>query len=300
MSRTLSLLAVQAAPHQLADPVNAFATEVEAALSYQPDAQLVVFPELHLFGDGVPDQQREPVLRDSAQPLDGPRVTALREIAADLGVWLVPGSVCERGPHGEFFNTAVLLSPTGEVAGSYRKMFPWRPYEPYDAGDRFVVADLPGIGRAGFNICYDAWFPEVSRHLAWMGAEVIVNVVKTTTPDRAQEVVLARANAIVNQVFVVSVNVAGPVGEGRSIVVGPEGEVVAESLDSAPTVLAVELDLDAVPRVQRDGTMGVARPWSQFTKADEAIQLPLYGGRMDPTTWRAGGAPEDNQAPEAG
>ncbi len=72
--------------------------------------------------------------------------------------------------------------------------------------------DLAGIGRVGLNICYDAWFPEVSRQLAWMGAEVILNVVKTTAPDRRQELVLAKANAIVNQVFVVSVNCAGPAG----------------------------------------------------------------------------------------
>jgi predicted amidohydrolase len=292
VSRTLRLLAVQATPHQLADPVSAFAAEVETALARDPEAQLVVFPELHLFGDGDPDQQREAVLRDSAEPLDGPRVRALQGIAADLGVWLLPGSVCERGPRGEFFNTAVLLSPTGEIAGSYRKVFPWRPYEPYDPGDRFAVVDLPHVGRAGLNICYDAWFPEVSRHLAWMGAEVIFNVVKTTTPDRAQEVVLAQANAIVNQVFVVSVNVAAPVGEGRSLVVDPEGVILAEAPDSAPTVLSVELDLDAVARVQRDGTVGVARPWSQFTRADRPIELPLYAGRMDPETWRPRSAPD--------
>ena len=58
---------------------------------------------------------------------------------------------------------------------------------------------------------------------------MILNLVQTTTPDRAQELVLARANAIVNQVFVVSVNCAGPDGMGRSIVVDPEGAVLAEA-----------------------------------------------------------------------
>ena len=91
-------------------------------------------------------------------------------------------------------------------------MFPWRPYEPYDPGRPVRGLRHPGVGRIGLAICYDAWFPEVARHLAWMGAEVIVNPVMTTTADRAQEVVLARANAIVNQVYVVSVNTAGPLG----------------------------------------------------------------------------------------
>ncbi|WP_240720344.1 carbon-nitrogen hydrolase family protein [Pseudarthrobacter sp. NamB4] len=142
--------------------------------------------------------------------MDGPRVNELKQLAKDLNIWLVPGSVCERGPEGQLFNTQLVLSPEGELAGYYRKIFPWRPFEPYDPGDRFTTVDLPGIGRVGLNICYDAWYPGVSRQLAWMGADVILNVVKTTTPDRKQELILAKANAIVNQVFMVSVNCAGP------------------------------------------------------------------------------------------
>ena len=133
-------------------------------------------------------------MRAAAEPLDGPRVKLLGELAGDLGVWLMPGTVCELGEDGALYNTAVVLSPTGELVASYRKCFPWRPYEPYLPGDRFVVFDLP-VGRIGVSICYDAWFPEVARHLAWMGAEVIVNPTQTTTCDRDQEVVLARANA---------------------------------------------------------------------------------------------------------
>ncbi|GAP58695.1 hydrolase [Arthrobacter sp. Hiyo1] len=71
----------------------------------------MVFPELHLFGDSNPDLQRTEVLQDSAEPLDGPRVKELRQLAADLGIWLVPGSVCERGPEGQLFNTQLVLSP---------------------------------------------------------------------------------------------------------------------------------------------------------------------------------------------
>jgi predicted amidohydrolase len=49
----------------------------------------------------------------------------------DLSIWLVPGSICERGEDGQIFNTAVWLTPEGKLAASYRKIFPWRPYEPY-------------------------------------------------------------------------------------------------------------------------------------------------------------------------
>lgn len=285
MQRILPLVAAQAAPRLIGEPVSAFADEVKAALAEKPDSRLVVFPELHLFGDGNPDLQRTEALQESAEPLGGPRVKELKQLAADLGVWLVPGSVCERGPEGELFNTQLVLSPEGELAGYYRKIFPWRPFEPYDPGDRFTTVELKGIGRVGLNICYDAWYPEVSRQLAWMGAEVILNVVKTTTPDRRQELVLAKANAIVNQVFVVSVNCAGPTGQGKSIIVDPEGNTLAEAEDDAPVLLAADLDLAAVEHVRTHGTENLNRPWSQFRDGEAAVELPVYQGRINPATW---------------
>ena len=285
MQRILPLIAAQAAPRLIGEPVSAFADEVKAALETKPDSKLVVFPELHLFGDGNPDRQRTEALQDSAEPLDGPRVKELQQLAADLGIWLVPGSVCERGPEGQLFNTQLVLSPEGELAGYYRKIFPWRPFEPYDPGDRFTTVDLAGIGRVGLNICYDAWYPEVSRQLAWMGAEVILNVVKTTTPDRRQELVLAKANAIVNQVFVVSVNCAGPTGQGKSIIVDPEGNTIAEAGGDAPVLLTADLDLAAVGHVRTHGTENLNRPWSQFRDGEAAVELPVYQGRINPLTW---------------
>ncbi|MET3935689.1 carbon-nitrogen hydrolase family protein [Arthrobacter sp. OAP107] len=285
MQRILPLIAAQARPRLIGEPVTAFADEVKAALETKPDSNLVVFPELHLFGDGNPDRQRTEALQDSAEPLDGPRVKELKELAADLGIWLVPGSVCERGPEGQLFNTQLVLSPEGELAGYYRKIFPWRPFEPYDPGDRFTTVELTGIGRVGLNICYDAWYPEVSRQLAWMGAEVILNVVKTTTPDRRQELVLAKANAIVNQVFVVSVNCAGPTGQGKSIIVDPEGNTIAEAGDDAAVLLAADLDLAAVEHVRTHGTENLNRPWSQFRDGEAAVELPVYQGRINPLTW---------------
>jgi predicted amidohydrolase len=285
MQRILPLIAAQAVPRLIGEPVSAFADEVKAALETKPDSKLVVFPELHLFGDGSPDRQRTEALQDSAEPLDGPRVKELQQLAADLGIWLVPGSVCERGPEGQLFNTQLVLSPEGGLAGYYRKIFPWRPFEPYDPGDRFTTVDLAGIGRVGLNICYDAWYPEVSRQLAWMGAEVILNVVKTTTPDRRQELVLAKANAIVNQVFVVSVNCAGPTGKGQSIIVDPEGNTITEADGDAPVLLTADLDLAAVGHVRTHGTENLNRPWSQFRDGEAAVELPVYQGRINPLTW---------------
>lgn len=289
MPRPLPIALAQLPPRPYTDSVAAFADQVRTVLAEHPGTRLVAFPELHLCGvEGTADERTEQ-LNAAAQPLDGPRTCDLAQLAGDLGVWLSPGSVCERGEHGELFNTALVFSPEGELAGSYRKVFPWRPYEPYDPGDRFVVADLADEGRIGFSICYDAWFPEVTRHLAWLGAELVLNPVQTTTPDRAQELVLARANAITNQVFVASVNTAGPVGVGDSILVGPEGTVLGELPGATSGVLASTVDLDEVARVRREGTAGVNRMWDQFTPGDQPLELPLYGGRIEPDRWRPRG-----------
>jgi predicted amidohydrolase len=284
MSRPLPIALAQFSPSPIDAPFDEFAHQAQGIVNAFPGVRLIAFPELHLFGSDL-DPAREERLHEAAEPAGGPRVRALTELAGDLGIWLVPGSICERGPNSELFNTSLVLSPQGGLVASYRKMFPWRPYEPFDPGDRFVVADLPGTGRIGLSICYDSWFPEVTRHLAWMGAEAIINVVKTTTSDRAQELVLARANAIVNQVFMVSVNCAGPVGTGQSLVVDPEGRVRVSSSDACETVLTDVIDFDAVTVVRDHGTAGLNRVWSQFRDTDSPISLPLYDGRIDPATW---------------
>jgi len=264
-----------------------FEAQASRLLREAAGADLLAFPEVHLFGASSPDPEtRAAELRAAAVDLDGPLVAGLRAIAARLGAWLVPGTLVERAPDGGIYNTAIVLTPEGEIAGIYRKIFPWRPFEPYRPGGQFTVVDIPGRCRLGLSICYDAWFPELTRHLAWYGADVVLNLVKTTSDDREQEVVLARANSIVNQVFTVSVNCAGPEGRGRSLIVDPEGGVLAESPDREQTLLTVDLDIDHVARVRTTGTAGVNRMWAQFRSDDAPIDLPLYAGRIDPTTWQ--------------
>ncbi len=282
MDRTLPIAVVQAAPEAAGAP-GALAAHAQHLTRNFPQARMLVYPELHLFAhEGAADRAW---LMDRAEPLGGPRVRALATLAGDLGVWLVPGTVYERGPEGQLFNTAVVFTPEGQLAAHYRKVFPWRPHEPFDPGDRFVTFDMPGVGRAGLSICYDAWFPEVTRHLAWMGAEVVLNLVRTTTCDRAQEVVLARANAITNQIFMVSVNCAGPTGTGQSVIVDPEGLVRAAATGSDATVLTDVLDLHHVTRVRTYGTAGLTHMWRQFQPGDAPLPLPLYQGRIDPDRW---------------
>jgi predicted amidohydrolase len=312
VSRSLELLAVQAPPLPLGTPFAVFADQARAALAAHPGAELLVFPELHLFHAPHSDlAAANAALRAAAIPLypvlSDPLDAALGALARELGVCLIPGTLCEAGggeagESGKLYNTARVYSPDGTVLASYRKVFPWRPSEPYDPGDSFVTFDLPGKGRIGLTICYDAWFPEVSRQVAWLGAEFIINLVKTTTPDRAQELVLARANAIVNQTFLLSLNCGGPVGMGQSLLVDPEGHVIAACESAAPALIRASIPLAQVDRIREQGTCGENRLWHQFTDKDQPIKLPSYQGAIDPKHWLPHVFPQlspDQESPKA-
>jgi predicted amidohydrolase len=285
MPRALPILLMQQVGLPGPDWAAAFEADLRLRLAEFPQTQLVLYPELHLCPPAtVADMHRR------AEPISGPRIAFLQRMAGEFGVWLVPGSVYEsdgEGTPAKVFNTAVAISPDGTLVARYRKCFPWRPWEQVSPGREFVVFDIPGLTRIGLSICYDTWFPEVARHLAWMGAEVILQPTLTATADRAQELVLSQAAAIANQVFVVSVNAAAPQATGQSMVVDPEGHVLLQAGDG-PAALTHVLLLDQVDVTRQYGTAGMNRLWSQFTESDDAVLLPAYGGRLDPREWRPG------------
>jgi predicted amidohydrolase len=296
MASPLALALVQAAAHP-ADDTASFLRDVETLAHRHPEVRLLVYPELHLCGPVAEtgSDRRTATPEQLSRPLAGERDRRLAEVAGDLGIWLVPGSVYERGADGLVYNTAPVYSADGRRVASYRKICPWRPYETVTPGSDFVVFDMPEHGRVGLSICYDAWFPEISRQLAWLGADLILNLVQTPTVDREQEVVLARANAIVNQVFVASVNGAGPTAVGRSLLVDPEGRIRTSSVAAEEVVLTDVLDLGEAARVRCHGTAGLNRLWDQFQPGDTPLELPIYGGKVDPASWGHGrGASEDD------
>lgn len=277
--RALSLAALQTAPVPR-DPeatLGLLARRVRSLRATVPHAQLAVLPELHLSAPPSTLEEHSGYAREVAVEIPGPLTEALGRIAAESEIWLVPGSVYELASDGRVHNTAVVLAPDGELVASYRKVFPWQPHETCAPGEEFVTFDIPEVGRVGLAICYDGSFPETFRQLAWMGAELILQVNLTTTSDREQELVMARANAIFNQLYVVSLNAASPAGVGRSLIADPEGLVRVAS-GAGEEMLTDVLDLEAVERVRRFGTAGVSRMWEQMLREGPGIELPMYGG----------------------
>lgn len=277
--RTLSIAAIQTAavPRDLAATWAQFEAQVRKVVAIRPHVDLVVVPELLLAAPG-PFLVEDPEFDErAATTVPGPLTDRLGALARELGVWLVPGSLVERGADNRLYNTAVAISPEGEVVARYRKLFPWRPYEELTPGRDFTTFEIPGVGRVGLAICFDGSFPEVARQLAWLGAEAIIQPTLTTTRDREMEVVMARANAFANQVFVVNLNGAAPSGVGESVLVDPEGTVLQRASDGEEVIFAV-LDLDRVTQVRTYGSFGLNRPWAQLSEQCALVEYPMFGG----------------------
>ncbi len=204
----------------------------------------------------------------------GPQTDRLCELALKTQQWLVPGSMWEM-EDGKMYNTSVVISPDGELVVKYRKMFPWMPYEAGTTpGDEFCVFDIPDVGRFGLCICYDMWFPEVARTLAWMGAEVIIQPTLTPTSDRELELVMARANALFNQCYFVSINGVGEWGGGRSTIIDPDGRILQQA-GTNQTFMTEMIDLDHTSRTREYGTLGLGQTLKQLR--DSGHTFPVYG-----------------------
>jgi len=226
-----------------------------------PWVRLVMFSELAPLGPKLA----------KAEPLPGPTETRLAALARETGLWLIPGSMFEKvvSSEGErVYNTTPVINPQGEVVARFRKLFPFRPYERDVAGGKdFCVFDVPGAGRFGVSICYDMWFPETTRTLVAMGAEVILHPTMTDTIDRDVELAIARASAVTNQVYFFDINGVGDGGVGRSIVCDPSGYVLHQS-EVGPEIIPVEVDFVRLRRERERGLRTLGQPLKSFRDRD--------------------------------
>ena len=243
-------------------------SEIRGVVSRFPWVQMVLFGELASFGPGTA----------RAEPLAGPAEQEYCRLAKTLGIWLLPGSFYVREGDA-IYNLAPVINPEGEVIARHRKMFPFEPYERgVSSGKDFVVFDVPAIGRFGVSNCYDMWFPETTRTLAALGAEVILHPTMTNTIDRDVELAIARSNAATNQCYFFDINVAGHLGRGQSIICGPGGEVLHQA-GSGRELMPIEVDFDYVRRVRRSGWQGLGQVLKSFR--DREVDFSIYGGRRD-------------------
>lgn len=229
-------------------------------------AQLVVTPEVTNMVSMSRAQQNER-LRTEA---DDQTLVRLQDVAADLRIWLLIGSLAVKGaPDGRFSNRSLLVGPDGALAARYDKihMFDaiptadehYRESNGYRPGTTATLAETP-FARIGMTICYDMRFPDLYLRLARAGAQILTVPSAFTRPTGAAHwEVLLRARAIETGCFVLApaqcgVHSAsrGPERKtwGHSLVVSPWGKVLADGGDQ-PGVVPAVLDLDEIAEARR-------------------------------------------------
>lgn len=229
-------------------------------------AALVCLPEITLLRYPA-DTPAGPNPGDTAEDLlDGPTFALAAEAARANGIF-VHASLYEKSPaaDGLGFNTAILVSPSGELAGRTRKMhipisagyyedtyFRAGPAE----GNPYPVYEPEGLGaKLGMPTCWDEWFPEVARNYSLGGAEIVVYPTAIgsepvfpafDTQPLWQQVIVA--NGINSGLFMLVPNRIGDEGTvtfyGSSFISDPYGRVLVQAPRDEEAVLVADLDLD--------------------------------------------------------
>jgi N-carbamoylputrescine amidase len=231
-------------------------------------AEIVCLQELFAYRYFA--QTKDDRFFELAEPVPVPLSQFLSECASSNRVFLIGGSIYERGEDDNFYNTSLIYDPRGRLVAKYRKMH--IPHDPnyyeqhyFSPGDLGYVQVKAGNATIAPLICYDQWYPEAARVNAIQGAQIIFyptaigwfKELRRDEPFSARRWEHAmRAHASLNGVFVAAVNRVGREGDlrfwGGSFIADPFGEVVARASRAKEAVLLARIDLDRI-RVSQDG-----------------------------------------------
>lgn len=280
----MSARKIRAAVAQFAPKLGDLAANAATCLGWIEKAtrnsiDLLVLPECCLTGYNFDNADR---LRAVGDNLGTDQVDIWQGICARTGLTLVAGIV--EHSQDTLYNTAIVLSPQTRPL-TYRKIHLWGiERRLYRAGDTPLIATTPA-GRVGISICYDLWFPELSRALRLGGADLLASPANWAgnpnltsmldTDGRAMGFHLARSTACVNEMPVLVADRVGTEGDirflGNSCIVNAAGEAVAgPANDTEETLLEGSMDVGA--QAGQQSHLGARRP-----KAYET--LTMRGGQ---------------------
>ncbi|MBP6877772.1 MAG: carbon-nitrogen hydrolase family protein [Phenylobacterium sp.] len=224
-------------------------------------ASFIATPE----GTNILQKDKAALLPQLALLEDDLVVQGLQALAAELSVTILIGSALVKRPDGKAANRAALITPQGQIAATYDKLHMFdvdlptgetaRESETYEPGEQAVAARA-GELKLGLTICYDVRFPALYRALALAGAEVIVTPAAFTRPTgEAHWETLLRARAIETGSFVLAPAQGGFHEDGRgtwgrTLAIGPWGELLGKLDHDEPGVLFADVDLAAVAKAR--------------------------------------------------
>ena len=237
-------------PEQLQAQTRRIVAMVAKARRNLPSMDLVVFPEYSLHGLSM---NTAPELMVS---MEGPEVAAFRQACIDHRIWGC-FSIMEANPHGNPYNSGLIIDDQGEIRLYYRKLHPWVPVEPWEPGNLGVpVCDGPNGSRIALIICHDGMFPEMAREAAYKGAEIIIRTAGYTAPIRHAWKITNQSNAFQNLAYTASVCMCGTDGTFDSMGEGMfchfDGTVLAEGGGRPDEIITAELRPDLL-REARNG-----------------------------------------------
>ena len=222
----------------------------------QAGAELIATPE----ATNILERDRAKLFERLEPAGRDPCVQGMIALARELRVWLLIGSALVKRPDGGAANRSMLVDPTGRIVATYDKIHMFdvdlptgeraRESEAYTPGCSASIAQTP-FGCLGLSVCYDVRFPYLYRALAKAGAEILTIPSAFTRPTgEAHWEILLRARAIENGAFVLAPAQGGRHQDGRgtwgrSMVIGPWGDILGQALDDAPGVVSAVLDRDA-------------------------------------------------------
>ncbi|MBM3236278.1 acyltransferase [Candidatus Poribacteria bacterium] len=252
------------------------------------NADLLVLPEL--FNTGYLFSS-ESELEELAEGIpSGATTRALKKLAEERNVYLVAGIAEEAD--GKFYNSAVLVSPSGEV-NVYRKAHLFNEEKRWftPGNTPFEVYDI-GLAQIGLMICFDWFFPEVTRILSLKGAQIICHPANLLLPY-CQNAMVTRC--LENRVFAITCNRTGIEERsitnslrftGKSQIVNPEGTVLTQAgeIGEAIRVITIEPNIAQNKRVTpRNDLFNDRRAdlFGDLLKGSIALPATLSSGQME-------------------
>lgn len=215
---------------------------------------VVVLPEMWTSGYDLEN------IRDYAANNLEPVKAFISKLAADNNVTIVAGSIPNTYGDSGVYNTAFTVNNNGKLIYEYSKMH----LVPMLNEPEFLVSgnkptEVFEISReeCGLVICYDLRFPELFRDLSLSGAKIIFVVAEWPIERTEHWVTLLKARAIENQCYIVASNTVGTQNNGaefagRSMIINPFGEILAEADTDTEEVVTAELDLNYIDQVRAD------------------------------------------------
>jgi predicted amidohydrolase len=224
-------------------------------------ARLVALPEVFIW------RGSKNLERQFAEPIPGSSSNALSDLARELSIYLLAGSILEEIPNSErAYNTSLLFDPKGKQIACYRKIHLFDVDLPTGVSLRESQTRAHGqdpivfkteLCTMGLSVCYDVRFPELYRKLAEQNAQLIfVPSAFTAYTGEAHWETLLRARAIENQAYIIAPDQFGKSANsfethGHSMIIDPWGRIIAE-LPEGPGVITATIDLDYLAKIRAE------------------------------------------------